>query len=270
MDRPRWLDQAWAPSPKTRARLGTCVLWVLLGLAALGGIGVLVPNAPMSAKAATDGPRPSVGPQGWAEMYVATWLATTTATNDELRRFFPAAPAVSDPREGGRYAAQRTALAASEEPPGSGYWSVLVAVDVVTVSPGGWHPDGTHFFQVPAKEVPGGYVATALPAEVAGPATGEAPRLTAGLFAPPMPNDPMSTSVQRSLDALLVGRGELARYTAPGTELRPVAPPAFAAVELTGVARITDPEAEGPVVVSAEVVGTRADGRRQRLQYTLE
>lgn len=244
-------------------------LWVLIGLAALGGLkGFLAGPARASAPVAKP-PAPTVGPQGFAELFVSTYLGAGQGTEDSLRPFYPQAVEFRDVRPGVLYAARTTTLDA--RPVGERYWSVTVAADVLSVAADGYHPVGTRFYQVGVAGSPdGGYVATSLPAQVPAPLVARLPDLEVGTLEDVNPDDAVAEAVSRFAAAFLTGNGELVRYVAPTANLRPVQPAPFTGVRLTRLGARVLPGPDKAQQVVAEFRATDAAGRVELLQYALE
>jgi hypothetical protein len=211
---------------------------------------------------------PSTGPEGFARLYVRTYLNQADERRPEfIEAFYPAArDAVHGMRAGQFYAAETATLRAT--PVGDGYWSVMVAAELLEMTEDGARAVGTSYYLVSVYERDGRYVATSLPAQVPTPRSMPVPPLAAGKLNPPAPDDPIAAAVQRFFDALLVGQGELSRYVDPASGIRAIAPPPFAGVALKRISRPA--EGPGPVVVMAEVAGVDAAGHTRVLHYNLE
>ncbi|TYB48561.1 conjugal transfer protein [Actinomadura chibensis] len=277
--------------PPPRAALATAAMKIALwGLVGCGPAALLLaaakPAAPESGPAVAEARRSAAGPSGFAELYVAAYLRAGTG-DTSLKLFFPDAPPVSNPPEQ-RTVGRTVTTGAREVAPG--YWSVTVAADVAAKDRAGTLvATGVHYFRVAVFALgdaaaggagrggtPTGYVAAALPAEVAAPATGTAPdlgydtrrRISGG---------PLADTVRQALAAYLGGAGDLSRYLTPGTDLRPIVPAPYRRVELGGVALSGDlPDADGAVPadgtrarVLAEVEAVDDADRRWPLTYAL-
>jgi hypothetical protein len=169
-------------------------------------------------------------------------------------------------RAGRYYVAQTATLRARLV--GDGYWSILVAAELLELTEQGPQAVGTNYYLVSVYEHDGRYVATSLPAQVPTPRTMPVPKLAAGKLSPPPPGDPIAAALQRFFDALLVGQGELSRYIDAQSGIRAISPPPFASVALRRMSRPA--EGPGPVVVMTEVVGVNAAGNTRVLHYNLE
>jgi hypothetical protein len=255
-------------APATMVRATAACLWVLVVLGAVSGVAALARPGPRSASAAPPTAASPVAASGWAELYVSAWLAAGDGDEDQLRPFFPEVPSLTGVRSGGLWAARTAAVAAAETAPG--YWSVTVAADVMAADEaGGWTPAGTRYYRVAVASTPSGaaLVSTGLPAQVAAPALARSPRLVFQ-SAGQVPVD-LGDSVERFVAAYVAGDGELARYVAPGSPLRPVRPAPYAKVEISSVA-LDGPVVPGrPVRVLASVRATDPAGRVAFLSYPL-
>jgi len=167
------------------------------------------------------------------------------------------------------WAARTATVAAVETSPG--YWSVTVAAEVMAADKaGGWAAAGTRFYLVAVAVTPAGgaLVATGLPAQVSAPPLARSPRLVYQPVGATVPPD-LGDSVERFVAAYVAGDGELARYVAPGSPLRPVRPAPYAKVEISSVALDGPVVPGGPVRVMATVRATDPDGRVALLSYPL-
>ncbi|MGW4132120.1 conjugal transfer protein [Amycolatopsis japonica] len=205
--------------------LGWCAI-VASPLTVIVGLVVLRPSPP--AEAPRSDRLVEVGePQGWAEMFVRSWLSAHRDDSAGFEAFYPAGMK-STRAVGTQIPVDTSTLAVRSPRPGA--WAVMVAATILVQQ-----PDGKHRARLVCAEVSlvgkgEGYVATSLPTPVACPRTLAAVDLdypeTADL------NGPIGQSVHGFLLAYLAGRGELNRYVAPGTNIGAVVPPLYAEVQL--------------------------------------
>lgn len=250
----------------TLARLSAIGLWVIVGVAAVSGPVALLqahgePGPPT--KNETTAP----GAPGFAERFVAAFVAAGAGTEDELQPFLVDPPPLTGVRPGALYAARTTVVDVVAL--GPRYWSVTVAAEVLAAQADGSYADlGTRFYTVGVLKADGGLVAGALPSEVSAPIRAPHPRLT---FSGATVVDPdIEEAVSRFFVAYLAGDGELARYVAPGSALRPVRPASFSRVEISRVVgRRRTEQSQLTVQVLADVIGVDRENRAQRLQYAL-
>jgi len=210
-------------------RIGRALGWCLIiasPLAVIVGLVTLRPTAH------SDAPRPeqqfTTGePQGWAEMYVRSWLSANRDDSGGLEAFYPAGMK-STRAVGTQIPVDTSTLSVVSPRPGA--WSVMVAANILVQQPDGKHRARLTCAQVSLVGSAEGYVAASLPAPVACPRTLAAVDLdypeTAEL------NGPIGQSVHGFLIAYLAGRGELNRYIAPGTSIGAIIPPLYAEVQL--------------------------------------
>ena len=215
-------------------------------------------------------PPDTAGAEGFAELFIATYLGAGEHSTDGLVPFLDGVSL--DGVESGSWSATRTtSLGASEVSPG--YYAVMVAAEVVAAAEGDadgqptWVPAGTRFYSVGVTETTTGWAITGLPTLMPAPAAATAPdplidRLD-GLDVAPGLEEMLS----RFLAAYLAGDGELTRYTSPSSPIVPVQPAPFSGVEIlqAGMAETSDGLTEVAVVVRAADDG----GRAQILQYAL-
>jgi hypothetical protein len=263
-------DQITSGGLASATRLLHMGLWALVVLGGLGGLKSLVTPAARAAAHPPKAAAPTVGPEGFAELYVATYLSAGEGTEASLRPFYPEAVELREVTSGALYAARTTTVEATAM--GERYWSVTVAADVLSSDADGYRPLGNRYYQVAVAGSPnGGFVAASLPAQVPAPLVARPPALGTGSMESPRPGDAVAEAVTRFAAAYLTGNGELVRYTAPDSNLEPVQPAPFTGVRLTrlGSRPLSGPDT-GAQQVLAELRATDAAGRVAFLQYALE
>jgi hypothetical protein len=259
-----WLPRVYA------VRATTVALWVLVAVGAMAGVAGLATRTTPATAAAVDPPAPSVAVEGFAELFVATYLGA--GEEDRVRAlapFYPGATLQLERKLATLYVTRTATVAASEI--SEGYWSITVAAEVL--EPAGedaYRPGGTRFYQVGVVESDGALAATSLPGQVPAPATAEAPELGVEGFRRANSSEPTTQAMQRFFAALVAGDGELDRYVAPGTGLRAVDPAPYASVEVERVALRSLNEAEDAYRALVEVAATDAAERTQVFHYALE
>ena len=247
-------------------------LWVLVVLGAVAGLAsFFVRQAPAGASAPKIAERPpSIGAEGFAELYVATYLSEAGAgdATGAAKAFYPVQVDLREMQARALYVAQTVALEASEL--GEGYWSVTVGARVLAAAgAGGYQPLETRAYQVGVARSATGYVATSLPAQVPMPAPAAVPKLAGQGLNSPAQDEP-TVAATRFFAAFLAGDGELARYVSPDSEMRAITPPPYATIALRRVGIEDHDGADGARLVRAEVAATDAAGRTQILGYSLE
>lgn len=253
-------------------RAASVGLWVLVILGALAGLAsFFVRQAPAGASAPKVAERPpSIGAEGFAELYVATYLSEAGAgdATGAAKAFYPVQVDLREMQARALYVAQTVALEASEL--GEGYWSVTVGARVLAAAgAGGYQPLETRAYQVGVARSVSGYVATSLPAQVPMPAAAVVPKLRGPGLNSPAQDEP-TVAATRFFAAFLAGDGELARYVSPDSEMRAIRPAPYATITLRRVSIEEHDDAEGARLVRAEVAATDAAGRTQILGYSLE
>lgn len=251
-------------------RATTVALWVLVAVGAMAGVAGLVTRTTPATAAAVDPPPPSVAVEGFAELFVATYLGAGEEDRDEaLAPFYPGASLQLEPNLATLYVTRTATVAASEV--SEGYWAVTVAAEVLEpAAEDAYRPGGTRFYQVGVVEADGALAATSLPGQVPAPATAEAPELGVEGFRRADGSEPTTEAMQGFFAALVAGDGELDRYVAPGTGLRAVDPAPYASVEVERVALRSLNEAEDAYLALVEVAATDAAERTQVFHYALE
>jgi hypothetical protein len=210
-------------------RAGRLGAWLALLASPLLTIAGLVVLQPAGAPSMRDGgaPAPSATPEGWAEMYVRSWLS---ATRDDLAGLETFCPQGAKPqRATGTQVPIDTAMV-SVVSPAAGLWSVVVVADVLVLQPDGKRKATLLCAQVAVAGTDGAYSAAALPSPVACPSAGGAVALAYEEVGEPA--GPVGQSVAGFLGAYLAGQGQLERFVSPGASLAPLRPASFAAVRL--------------------------------------
>jgi hypothetical protein len=258
------LDQAWKVRLAQMAIIGAVVLGAVTGPLAL--VASLRPAG--AGDQAQQAVATSVGPEGFAELYLRSYLNQADERRPEfVAAYYPDAKDAIDGMEAGQFYVAQTATMRAREV-GDGYWSILVAADLLEMTEQGAQNAGTSYYLVSVYERDGRYVATSLPAQVPTPRSMPAPKLAVGKLNSIAPGDQVAAAVQRFFEALLMGQGELSRYVDPASGIRAITPPPFTTVKLR---RMSNPgKGAGPVVVLAEVAGENAAGHTRVLHYNLE
>ncbi|GLX22629.1 conjugal transfer protein [Streptomyces lavendulae] len=245
-------ETGWKTSTAQMAGLSRLVragVWALVVSGpVLGTLAFLSSSAPAQgatkpAPAATSAS--SVGPTGFAELFVSAYLQAGQGTERDLAPYYSGSVALSV-KPGTRTATQSTVIASREVQPG--YWSVTVAADVTAHDDKGKSKRlGVQYYRVgiqatgPAsaggteQSATAGYAATSLPAQVAAPTALKPGGLAYETDRGSSSADPSVETARGFLAAYLTGTTELDRYTSPGTRLQPISPAPYAAVKVTGV-----------------------------------
>lgn len=241
-------------------------LWALVACGPLGVVLAMSDRGGGAVRAPGAQPRSAIGPVGFAELYVAAYLA-----GRDLRQFFPDVPAPDGIAQKHAPVVDTAVTSATEVRPG--YWSITVA-------------DGTgRFFRVPIAATGDaaaggadltngrvGYVATALPAQVAGPSTARRPDLAYPAQVNPL--TPLGGTVTQFMTTYLTGVGELSRYLSPSAVVAPIAQAPYKSVGVTSLSAARELPDAVPVDgtrthVLAGVEATSADTRSWPLTYAL-
>jgi hypothetical protein len=257
----------WAPASvpdAVLARAGAVALWVLVVVAALGGVlAWLRSGSDETPAAATSDERASTeaawAAAGFAERYVSTYLLAG-AEGSHLAPFLGYSPELPPSQQPSEIAAPARAVHIAEA--GEDYWSVTIAIG----------PPGQERYWRAAVDTHGDTpVAVGLPAVVAGPPS-EVDRadLSVTLSQPPV-DDPLTETVTGFLSAYLCGSGDLSRYLRPGLDLTPTEPAVCGTVELVRWGISTDEGDERTVVVDAVLVsGTGDAASGQQATYAVD
>lgn len=248
------------------AQLG---LWALVTVGAAAGTVALVLQLAGAAEPAADVPAPgsSTAAEGFAELYVAAFLAAGEGAEDALEPFYPEPVSLSGV-EPGTVWVQRTA-AVDVAAQGEGAWAVTVAAEVLLADDGGWRPGGRRFYQVGVAETGSGLAATSLPARIAAPRMpGRLPERAVGAFSGAKVDAEPVRTAERFLAAYLAGEGEVERYAAPRLGLAPLEPAGYTGVEVRRAG--SQPHGDGRVLLGVEATAVEAGGRVEVLHYWLD
>lgn len=252
----------------TTARVMHVVLWSAIAVVAVAALAAFFRPAPKPAPVKV--PASTSGAEGFAELYVSTYL-TVPANDPALNVFWPgrADLGLHSPVPGAAALPVVKVLRTAALDPvelAPSYWSVTVAA-VTQVADGA---TVTRFFRVPVMRTEQrAYVAATLPAEVAAPLGARLPVLAVDVRDPEA-RDPMVGTVARFLGALLTGEGALTDYLAPGATVRAVRPAPYTAIEVIGLGTRNLSTPQGHVEVLVDAVGTDASGRVFPLTYPLQ
>lgn len=244
-------------------RVLTLGLWMLVVAGFVLGAAAL---AASSRASLSDPVRPaadSSGAEGFAELYVSAFLQAGEGTEEDLRPFLPDDLDLASVAPRSLYVVRAASLGANAV--GSHYWAVTVGAEVLTATEGGYALAGHRYFTVGILKVPGGYVATSVPAEVPGPDLQDPLELNVDQLDYPS-DDAATRAVARFLDAYLARQGELARYAAPGSGLRPISSP-YSAAELIAAGFS---ETSRGALTRARVRAVDSNGRVALLEFSLE
>jgi hypothetical protein len=251
------LRARWAPSVSdvTITRVTSTVLWILIALAALGGISALLrPSSSGSddgaaAAATPDRSESRLVASGFAERFVTAYLQAGR-DGSSLVPFLGYTPELPGTAEASPVTGVVRTLDVTEA--GDDYWAVTVAVGP---------PGGERFWRAGVDVDPDDLsaVAVGLPTLVAAPEAAEREKLAVTLSAPPA-DDPVVDTVAGFLTAYACGQGELSRFLSPGTNLTAIDPPYCDQVEIVRWGATPDEEGQQTIVVEAQL-GTGENAR---------
>ncbi|WP_206796268.1 conjugal transfer protein [Amycolatopsis sp. MtRt-6] len=213
-------------------RAGRWAAWLAVLASPLLTIAGLIVLQPAGAPSMRDGGAlaSSTSPEGWAEMYVRSWLSATRDDPADLETFYP--PGMKSQRAVGTQVPVDTAvISAVSTAPGT--WSIVVVADVLVLQPDGKRAAMLLCAQVAMIGTDAAFVAAALPTPVACPGTGGAVVLAYDEVADP--GGPVGQSVAGFLAAYLAGQGQLDRFVSPGASLALPRPAPYMAVQVTEV-----------------------------------
>lgn len=171
----------------------------------------------------------------FAQRVVVAWLTTPRGQEDQLTALVQV-PTVTLPDVPFK-ASEPTVSSIAQV---NGVWSVTVAVTVTDQR----KQPARRFFQVPVIVGAGAAVtALSLPAPVSGPTVGALPRL--GYRFQVNPGGPVAQTAAQFLGAYIAGQGDVTRYVSPTTQIQPVTPAPYTAVQVTDLAGDADIDTAG-------------------------
>ncbi len=146
----------------------TICLWLLITASAASGLLSLIAMARLPPPPEEREPALPVGVEGFAQLFVATYLEAGEGAESALRPFYSQPLSLKGIRPGQRYVARTATLEAAPDgrPLGADSWSVTVAAEVLVEAEGGYRRDGVHFFTVRVARTEDGLTATSLPSEI--------------------------------------------------------------------------------------------------------
>jgi len=280
-------------STGARANTTAVIRWAVWGLVILGPVlgaaaflSVPAPAGPARPQtAAAPAASGSQGAAGFAQLFVAAYIGAGDGDQSKLAAYYPGATNLRLEGTPMRRSGEQLAVVRLRQTDRD-VWSVTVGAritdtasgETATAAAAAGRRDAkaeaaaaaaasVHYFQVPVATAPAGggatgFVALAMPAEVAAPVRVEAPGLVYGPMRPALPGDPRTQAVTAFLDAYLAGSGELDRYLAPGTQLTAIAPAPYTGLAVDQLA--VEGERGGEPVASVP-----GDGSRSRLLVVL-
>lgn len=257
---PRGVAYRSGLSEGAKARAAAVGLWALIVLGAIGGVTALSGRLPSPTERIRPEPSGAVTADalavaGFAERFVAAYLAAEPGTEDELAGYLGYSPEHPAPAESVRPVA--TVRVVGAEPISGRYWAVTVAAG---------EAGGEAFWRVGVLRRGRRLVATGPPAPAAAPPGGEQPELLVGVSEVPPVDDPVVATVAGWVGAYACGQGDASRYLAPGVDVDPVTPPVCSQARLDRWG--SEPDGPRHVTVVTEAVLTDG-GAERRVSFAL-
>jgi hypothetical protein len=249
-------------SDATLTRATAIVLWLLIFLAAVGGIAALLRSPSSGASdsgaspAATDHSQSRFVASGFAERYVTAYLEAGR-DGSKLVPYLGYTPELPGTAQAGAVSATVRTVDVTEAD--DDYWAVTVAVG---------SPGAERFWRA-AVEVDKDFdaVAVGLPAAVAAPPDAERVKLGVTMAEPPA-DDPVVDTVTGFLSSYLCGQPDLSRYLSPGTSMTAVDPAVCDTVEIVRWGATPDEDGHQTVVVDAQLEDNEARGNTRIATYS--
>jgi hypothetical protein len=231
-------------------------LWLLVGLAALGGLVGLVRPAPAAPRQAAQTEAPySIVSDAWAAAgFGSRTVAAYLGTDDRGEGGGDFAGFLGDgSAPPGRLAdgVPQVAVVAVERA-GEHYWAVTTAARGA---------GGEEFWQVGVANRRGRLVATGLPTPIGAPPVADRPELAVAPSETPPADDPVVETVRGWVEAYACGQGDVSPWLAPGVHMSGVTPPLCSGVRLDRWG--TQSHGEHRLVVVTEATLDRAAPERR-------
>ncbi|WP_329468535.1 conjugal transfer protein [Streptomyces sp. NBC_01431] len=246
---------------RRQVRLGRWAVWAAL---ACGPLALAVAAMPSPAAKAVAAPAPSTGtvrttaaadPSGYAELFLAAWLRSTSSdeSSAQARLAQALAPSVALPQQAGAQSVLERAVVVRSAQHEGGQWSVTVAAQYADFS--------VRYFAVPvvADAAGGSFTVTGAPGQVAGPASAKAPESAYGVSVPA--KGLLASTVAEFLRTYLTGLGEVDRYLAPGVKLAALSGTSYTDLQVEQASAIEE-------AAAAEAVP--ADGTTARVRVQIK
>jgi hypothetical protein len=231
------------------ARAARAGLWGVLVLVVVCVLGLVLHEGRTAVPQTTNSAAPSgSGAGGFAAVFMQHWLPAGQGTETDLQPYMSNVPSL-DNKPNSRYAAQPPIVLSTTQV-GSGYWSVLLAVNETAKDHTGMlKAAGTHWYRVSVAQAgstgatPGSndstvFQVTSAPYEVPAPVSGSSLTNSAYSDLTVPVSGPIGDTAQHFLDAYLTGNGEIERYTSPGVTIAPVTPPSASKITVQTIAAI--------------------------------
>ena len=207
-------------------------------------------------------PTPPPGIDGFAELFIATYLTRGGDDGQSLETFMVPEPEIAAMTPFDRYVTRAATLEIQNR--GRNYWGVTVATEVLERTDDGYVSAGIEHYQIAVMKFNDQLIVTDLPARVAGPSAPMTPPIT------PLANEvdvELAEFTAEFLDAMLVGSHRLSRYTVAGSDIRAIEPYPYRTIALSEPASgVIDDRTYVSTIVNA----TTPSGIVHVLAYTLE
>ena len=257
------IEPAPPPPPTRRAARPTRGLIVALAIGALlaAGVGLWASRATQTATISPS-PAPPPGVDGFAELFIATYLTGGGTNGPSVETFMGPEPTLVAMSPLDRYVTRAATLEIRTL--GGDYWDVTVAAEVLERTENGYVSAGIEHYQVGVMKANGRLIVTEIPARVAGPPAPTTPSVM------PLADEvdaELAEFTAEFLDAMLVGSHRLSRYTVAGSDIRAIEPFPYQTVALSELATGV---VDGRTYVSTVVNATTPSGIIHVVAYTLE
>jgi hypothetical protein len=207
-------------------------------------------------------PAPPAGVDGFAELFIATYLTRGGDDGQSLETFMAPEPGIAAMTPLGRYVTRAATLEIQTR--GGNYWDVTVATEVLDRTEHGYVSAGIEHYQIAVMKFEDQLIVADLPARVAGPSAPMTPPIT------PLANEvdvELAEFTAEFLDAMLVGSHRLSRYTVAGSDIRAIEPYPYQMIALSELASgVIDDRTYVRAIVNATTPG----GMVHVVAYTLE
>lgn len=206
---------------------------------------------------------PPPGVIGFAELYVASYVAGSGgAASTPLTSFYPTAPESGAEAGTDTFVVRTAVLDVSDR--GDGHWAVDVGAEVMTWDGTGYRSEPLHRYRVPILHRDGRPLATGLPMRMGPLPAAAMPAVVSGHEV--SPNDPIAAAAIAFVDAHLTGAGGPPSMDGGVGAPAPLDPPPFAQITVERVA--VSPLTSGDLLVHLVGFGDRG-GNRLPIEHRL-
>lgn len=236
------LASTWTGGSALASKVASYALYLALGMGVLAFlVQILGIGSSTAAPITQHDDRPAAGVEAtvgeYASRYVVTWLESTRTDHQALEQFvkLPSSTQLPD----AKFAVANPAVADLVSK-GNDLWTATIAATVTgQTKTGKPAPAARRYFQVSiSNPTKGALIALALPSPIAGPDVASSRDTDYDLRL--STSDPVWTSTEQFMGALLAGSGDITRYLTPGADIKAITPAPYVGVRLSDLRGFDD------------------------------